>query len=156
MRKFDGKKILSTIAQIPKNTAFSFSMSMIVFLVLGSIFGKETMSIRMIIQLLALCVVAAILQMGAFTDIIIPKMSYVKRMCLFMFPFLTVIIAFAAVFGWFPMQSIGAWAIFLGIFALCFIVSLVIFEIHFKITGEKYTGLLNEYKKQKKNEEEDK
>ena len=92
---------------------------------------------------------SAVLQLFAFSDIVFEKMVYTKRMCVFMFPFLVVIIGFAKVFGWFPMENIGAWITFLTIFLLCFVISLVIFEIQFKITGDKYTGVLNEYKNRK-------
>lgn len=149
MKKFDGKKLLSAVSLIPKYTAFSFSMSMIVFMTIGLFLGVESMQLKMIIQLLALCIVSAVLQLFAFSDIVFEKMVYTKRMCVFMFPFLVVIIGFAKVFGWFPMENIGAWITFITIFLLCFVISLVIFEIQFKITGDKYTGVLNEYKNRK-------
>lgn len=149
MKKFDGKKLLSAVSLIPKYTAFSFSMSMIVFMTIGFFLGEESMQLKMIIQLLALCIVSAVLQLFAFSDIVFEKMVYTKRMCVFMFPLLVVIIGFAKVFGWFPMENIGAWITFLTLFSLCFVISLVIFEIQFKITGDKYTGVLNEYKNRK-------
>ena len=149
MKKFDVKKLLSAVSLIPKYTAFSFSMSMIVFMTIGFFLGEEAMQLKMIIQLLALCTVSAVLQLVAFSELFFEKMSYTKRMCVFMFPFLVVIIGFAMLFGWFPTENIGAWITFITIFLLCFVISLVIFEIHFKITGYKYTGVLNEYKKKR-------
>ena len=38
----------------------------------------------------------------------------------------------------------------LGIFMACFVLSTILFEIHFKITEEKYIGILNEYENKKK------
>ena len=61
-----------------------------------------------------------------------------------------IITAFAVKFEWFPIESIGAWGIFIGIFLICFIVSTILFEIYFRITGDKYTGILNEYKNKRK------
>lgn len=144
------KKVIKIIAQLPKYTAYSFAMSMFVFTVIGLIAGTEAMSINMIVQMFAVCFAAAVLQMLAFSEICIKKMHYLKRLAIFMFPFLAVITGFAIVFKWFPMQSIMAWLIFIGIFVFCFMVSTMLFEIHFKITGEKYTGILNEYKNNKK------
>lgn len=141
------KKIIS---QIPKYTAYSFSMSMVVFMVIGLITGVEGMPMSMLIQLLVVCIIAAILQMIAFSDICIKKLAYIKRLSIFMFPFLVVITAFAVKCGWFPVESMGAWVLFIGIFIICFVVSTILFEIHFRITGDKYTGLLNEYKNKKK------
>ena len=140
------KKVIEIISQIPKYTAYSFSMSMVVFMVISLIVGVESMSTSRLIQLLIICIVAAILQMIAFSDICIKKLAYTKRLVVFMFPFLVVITAFAVKFGWFPIESIGAW----GIFMICFIVSTILFEIHFRITGDKYTGILNEYKNKRK------
>lgn len=145
------KYIQEIISQIPKYTAYSFSMSMVVFIVIGLIVKIESLSISMMLQLLIVCIIAAILQMIAFSDICIKKLAYTKRLAIFMFPFLAVIIAFAMKYNWFPIESIGAWILFIGIFVTCFIVSAILFEIHFRITGDKYTGILNEYKNRKRN-----
>lgn len=144
------KDIIYTIYQIPKYTSYSFSMSMVVFIIVGIIVGLEQIPISMMIQLMIICIIASILQMIAFTDICIKKLIYTKRLAIFMFPFLTVIIAFAVKYNWFPIRNMGSWILFIGIFVTCFIVSTILFEIHFRITGDKYTGILNEYKKRKK------
>lgn len=144
------KKILSIISQIPKYASYSFSMSIIVFLAVSAAFGIEAISTGMLLQLLVLCVTASILQMAAFTNLIFKKLSYIKRLAVFMFPFLFVITGFAVGFQWFPIENIISWIIFLAIFIFCFIVSAVLFEIHFRITGDKYTGILNEYKNKNK------
>ena len=89
------KKVIEIISQIPKYTAYSFSMSMVVFMVISLIVGVESMSTSRLIQLLIICIVAAILQMIAFSDICIKKLAYTKRLVVFMFPFLVVITAFA-------------------------------------------------------------
>jgi len=141
------KKTLKILAQLPKYTAYSFAMSMFVFTAIALIAKTRAISVSLILQLFGVCLAGAVLQMLAFSEIVFKRMAYMKRLALFMFPFLGVITGFAAVFKWFPMQSLAAWLIFIGIFAACFIISTVLFEIHFKITGEKYTGILNEYKR---------
>ena len=144
------KKIIEIISQIPKYTAYSFSMSIVVFMAVGLFVKIESISISMLIQLLIVCIIAAILQMIAFSDICINKLEYTKRLAIFMFTFLIVITAFAVKFGWFPIENIGAWILFIGIFVMCFIISTILFEIHFRKTGDKYTGILNEYKNKRK------
>lgn len=99
------KKVKEIISQIPKYTAYSFSMSMVVFIIIGLIAGVESMAIGMLVQLLIVCIIAAILQMIAFSDICIKKLAYTKRLAIFMFPFLAVITAFAVKFGWFPNRK---------------------------------------------------
>lgn len=143
------KNFIKIISQIPKYTSYSFSMSMIVFLIVGFITRIQEISINRIIQLGVICIIASVLQMIAFSNILIRRLAYTKRLALFMFPFLAVITAFAIKYNWFPLENIISWIIFIGIFVTCFIVS-AIFEIHFKITGDKYTGVLNEYKNNKK------
>ena len=56
--------------------------------------------------------------------------------------------------GWFPTDQVGAWAMFIGIFFLIFLVMTVGFEIYFRITGRKYDGLIGQYRKQKEKEGE--
>lgn len=140
------KNLIKIIGQIPKYTSYSFSMSMVVFLIVGSITRIQEISINRIIQLGVICIIASVLQMIAFSNIVIKKLAYTKRLALFMFPFLAVITAFAIKYNWFPLENIISWIIFIGIFITCFMVSAILFEIHFKITGDKYTGVLNEYK----------
>lgn len=144
------KNFIKIISQIPKYTSYSFSMSMIVFLIVGFITRIQEISINRIIQLGVICIIASVLQMIAFSNILIRRLAYTKRLALFMFPFLAVITAFAIKYNWFPLENIISWIIFIGIFVTCFIVSAILFEIHFKITGDKYTGVLNEYKNNKK------
>ncbi len=144
------KKVIEIISQIPKHTAYSFSMSMVVFIVISLIVGMESISTNSLIQLLIICIVTAILQIIAFSNICIKNLAYTKRLAVFMFPFLVILTAIAVKFEWFPIESIGSWGLFIGIFLTYFIVSTVLFEIYFKITGDKYTGILNEYKNKKK------
>lgn len=143
-------KITKIVSQIPKYTAYSFSMSMVVFIIIGLIVGEEEIAINMLIQLMVVCIMAAILQMIAFSNVCIKKLAYTKRLSIFMFPFLVIITVFAVSCNWFPVENMGAWIIFIGIFVACFIISAILFEIHFKITGDKYTGILNEYKNRKR------
>ena len=74
------KNVKEIISQIPKYTAYSFSMSMVVYIVIGLIAGVESMSLSILIQLLIVCFIAAILQMIAFSDICMyrPFISFVK------------------------------------------------------------------------------
>lgn len=144
------KKVKEIVSQIPKYTAYSFSMSMVVFMAIGLVAGIKAIPVSRIVQLLFICVAAAVLQMIAFSDICIKKMAYTKRLAIFMFPFLIIITAFAVMGEWFPTENIGAWITFIGIFIACFAISTLLFEIHFRITGNKYTGILNEYKNKKK------
>ena len=90
MKKFDVKKLLSAVSRIPKYTAFSFSMSMIVFMTIGFFAGKEAMPLKMIIQLLAVCTVSAVLQLVAFSELFFEKSLYPVGLSTFPTEFSTV------------------------------------------------------------------
>ena len=143
-------KLKEIINQIPKATAYAFSMTMFTFVIIGLIVGAQSIPIGTIIQVLVISIISSTLQMIAFTEIFIRSLAYSKRLALFIFPFLAVITTFAIKYEWFPIGNIGAWITFIGIFLTCFIVTTILFEIHFKKTGNKYTGLLNEYKSKHK------
>ena len=143
-------KLKELINQIPKATSYAFSMMMFTFVIIGLIVGAESIPIGTIIQVLVISIISSTLQMIAFTEIFIKRLAYSKRLALFMFPFLAVLTTFAIKYEWFPIANIRSWIIFIGIFFTCFIVTTILFEIYFKKTGNKYTGILNEYKNKNK------
>lgn len=143
------KNIKKFISKISVYTAYTFSISIIVFIVIGLIIGIEGMTIGMLMQLLILCILSSMLQIIIFSDLCLKKLSYIKRLIIFMFLFLAIITAFAVRCEWFSVKSIEAWIMFMSIFIICFAVITIIFEVSFRATGNKYTGILNEYKKKK-------
>ena len=47
------------------------------------------------------------------------------------------------------MEQAGAWAMFIGMFFLTFIIMTIGFDIYFRVTGRKYDGMLGQYRKEK-------
>ena len=136
--------------ELPKQVAYTFTIMMIVFLSIGFVRGVEAISIYRIIQLLGIAILGGILQLIAFSDIFIKKVSDIKRLLIFIVPFGVITFIFAILFSWFSINSIKSWIIFFGIFLGCFILSYIISEIEHKIKGEEYTIKLIEYKNRKK------
>lgn len=136
--------------ELPKQIAYTFTIMMIFFLSIGFVRGIEEISIYRIIQLLGIAILGGILQLIAFSDIFINKVSDIKRLLIFIVPFGVITLIFAILFSWFPINSIKSWIIFFGIFLGCFILSYIIFEIEHKIKGKEYTIKLIEYKNRKK------
>lgn len=141
------KKLLSGII---KGTAYGFTAMMMVFAIISLFFGQGGISVYFILQIWFVAIVCAVLQGLFFTNIIIKKMHYTFRVILFSVPFLLFLVAVAYFCRWFPVENIISWAIFFASFIFCFVFMIVFFEIYFKITGKKYDGLLNEYKRKKK------
>lgn len=84
------------LKELPQQVASTFTMMMIVFLVIGIFNGVETMSIARIIQFIGIAIIGGALQLVAFSDIFIEKLSHVKRLLVFILPFGIVTFLFAA------------------------------------------------------------
>ena len=61
---------------------------------------------------------------------------------------------FAWTFRWFPLENAGAWASFMGIFFLSFLVLCLGFELYFRAAGKKYDALLGRWRAKGGDEEE--
>lgn len=106
-----------------------------------------------IFSLILVFLFMSFMQSIAFTEIWIKKLHYGLRMMIFAFPSLAFMSLAAWKFGWFPIEEIGKWIVFIGIFCICFVISSIIYEIYFRMTGKKYDGLLGEYHKRREAEE---
>lgn len=138
------------IKELPKQISYTFTIMITVFLTIALLKGVKEISIYRLIQLLVIAVLAGALQLIAFSDIFIKKMSDIKRVTIFIVPFGLITLLFVIIFNWFSINLIKSWVIFFGIFLGCFIISIMIFEIEHKIKGEEYTGKLIEYKNKEK------
>lgn len=127
-----------------------FTGTTIVYGVISVAFGREWVSVWMLLQFLVISAVGTLLQGIAFNeDWIIKKAKYTTRMFIFIVPFLAMLTLAAIVFNWFPKDDLVNWAVFLVIFLLIFVVMTVSFELVFKITGKRYDGLLGQYKEKR-------
>lgn len=135
--------------RLPHEVSQIFSIMMVVFLFTALINGAESFSIYRIAQLLAIAVLGGALILVAFSDIFLKKVSYVVRMCVFIVPFFFVTLIAAIAFSWFTAASVKTWLWFVGIFLICFAVSVVIYLITTKIKGKAYTEKLVEYQNKK-------
>ena len=132
--------------ELPKQVAYTFTTMITVFLAIALIRGIETMSIHRLLQLFIIAIIGGAMQLVAFSDIFISKMSDIKRLTIFIIPFVIITMIFAILFNWFDVNMIKSWIIFFSIFLGCFAISIILFEIEHRIKGEKYTSKLIEYK----------
>lgn len=135
--------------ELPKQVAYTFTAMITVFLTIGLIRGIEAISIHRLLQMFIIAIIGGAMQLVAFSEIFIKKMSDIKRLTIFTVPFVIVTMIFVILFNWFPINMIKSWIIFFSIFLGCFVISIILFEIEHRIKGEKYTSKLIEYKNKK-------
>ena len=86
------------------------------------------------------------LQIVAFTELVIKRLRYTLRLFVFAVPYLAVLSAIAAGFGWLPAAQPGTWALFFLIFLAVLLTMTLGFELYYRISGKKYDGLLGQYR----------
>ena len=143
------KRFLQVAAAMKEAAALCYSAAMCILLLLLFCFGQQTVSVRLLFSVLLAGFASGALQVAAFSDLLIKKLAYGKRMLVFVIPFFILLTAIAALFDWFPLAYAGAWALFAGIFLAIFLVLTAAFEWYYHLTGRKYNGLLGQYRQKK-------
>ena len=143
------KKLWKAVLAVKTAVCCCFCASVCVYMAVGFCLGWESLSIAMVFSLLLVCAAAGILQVLAFTELVIRRLSYGWRMVLFAVPFFALLTAIALGFHWFPPEMGGAWVTFSAIFLAIFVVVSLGFELWFRLSGKKYDGLLGQYRKKR-------
>lgn len=138
------KKLIQIIIPIKTAACYSFTVMML-FYALYAWFAGFGITPQITLSFLLISFVGGVLQCVAFSSLVIKKLSYALRLCVFVIPFFLCLLLCARFFTWVPMGVTGAWLVFFLIFAVIFIVMTVFFELYFRLTGRKYDGLLGEY-----------
>ncbi len=126
-----------------------YTGAMFFYLFFCWVYGTEEVPTAMLWALMLVSVVGSLLQAVCFSDWIIKKMRHTWRSVLFVSLFLPTLSVAAWKMEWFPTEKAGAWAMFIGMFFLIFIVMTIGFDIYFRITGRKYDGMIGRYRKEK-------
>ena len=130
-----------------------YTAAMFFYLFFSWLYGNQEVPTSMLWALLLVSIVGSLIQAVCFSDWIIKKMRYTWRSVLFVLLFLPTLALTAWKMEWFPTEKAGAWAMFIGMFFLTFIVMTIGFDIYFRITGRKYDGLIGRYRKEKEESE---
>ncbi len=134
------------IKNIPGQITSTFAIMVVCFTLISFSKGLETIPTARLAELLILAIIGGIWMEFAFGTCIIKKMSDVKRICLFIVPFAIVTFICAVIFQWITeLNAVGTYIKFIGIFFVCWLISIFIFEIEHTIRGKKYTERLREY-----------
>lgn len=149
------KKFLKGLVAWKMSACAIFTAAVFLYLVFCLIYDTREVSTAMLWGLFWVSAAGSLFQAVCFSNWLIKKLRYTWRSLLFVLLFLPVLALAAWKTGWFPTDQVGAWAMFIGIFFLIFLVMTVGFEIYFRITGRKYDGLIGQYRKQKEQDEEE-
>lgn len=150
------KRFLKGVVECLSHACPVFTVAVSFYALISWLYGEREIGIGILLQLLAISLIDAVIQGIAFSEEwLIRRMSYTKRMMLFVALFLPVLAAFGWAFEWFPTDSLMSWGIFLLIFLAIFVVMLAGFEILFHVTGKKYAGMLGQYRKKHGQDGED-
>ena len=143
------KKFLKGVVEWKTSACMIFTAAVFIYLFFCLIYGTREVPASMLWGLFWVSAAGSLIQAVCFSDWIIKKMRYTWRSILFVALFLPLLSLAAWRLDWFPTQRAGAWAVFIGVFFLIFIVMTVGFEIFFRLTGRKYDGLIGQYRKER-------
>ena len=147
------KKFLKGVVEWKLSACAIFTAATFFYLLVSWFYGAEQVSADALWGLFWASVAGSLCQAVCFSDWVIKKLRYTWRSLLFVALFLPALSLIAWRTGWFPADQAGAWAMFIGIFFLIFLVMAVGFDIYFQFTGRKYDGLIGQYRKKKEEDE---
>lgn len=133
---------------IPGQIAVTYTIMMVCFTIISWLKGIDTIPTARLAELFLLSVAGGIWMEVSFGTYVIRKMADAKRVCIFTVPFAIVTFLFAVIFQWITeWKEISTYLKFAGIFLVCGVISIALFEIEHIIRGKKYTEKLREYQK---------
>lgn len=140
------KKFIEVTASVKSLGAIFFAGLIIVYTVFGGFFGLREISFPLVWQALFIALIASMLHFLAFTDAVLKKAGYLHRCILFSIPLFIALSGFAYFGKWFPANNVINWFIFAALYLFFFGAVLIAFSLYFRITGRRYTEMLNIYK----------
>lgn len=146
------KRFLSFVVEWKTSAALSYASSSCVVMAAFWLMGMESIAIPMLFQLLLLSGAASLLSWALFTPALFKSMRYTGRLALFLALFFLIVASFAVLCDWLPEQRSEHWLTFGAIYLAVSAIMTLGYEIYFRISGNRYDGLLNEYRKRQKRE----
>ena len=132
------KRFFEVVVAVKERAAMN-TAAMCIYIFFLWVFKQEGASLPMLFSLLVVGVMSGLMQVVAFSDLLIKKLAYGWRMVLFFVVFGGILTAFAVGFGWFPTDRAEAWVSFAAIAAGI--------EIYYRASGRKWDDRLDWYRK---------
>lgn len=143
------KKFFDVVIAVKERAALNYTAAMCFYMFFLWVFKQEGASLPMLFSLLLMGAAAGLMQVVAFSDLLIKKLAYGWRMVLFFVVFGAILTASAVGFGWFPTDKAGAWVSFAVIFVLIFAAIAAGIEIYYRASGRKWDDRLDWYRRHK-------
>lgn len=146
------KKLFEVVVNLKERTALIYTGGMCFYLFFLWVFQQDSAPLPVLFSLLPVSIAAGVMQVVAFSSLVIKKLSYGWRMLVFLIPFGAVLIAVAVACGWFPVDQAEAWALF-GLFFV--VISAAItggIELYYRLSGRKWDDRLDWYRRKKSGE----
>ena len=141
------KKFFDVVIAVKERAALNYTAAMCIYLFFLWAFQQEGASLSALFSLLLVGVMSGLVQVVAFSGLLIKKLAYGWRMVLFFVVFGAILTVFAVGFGWFPTGSVGAWVSFAVIFVLIFVAIAGGIEIYYRASGRKLDDRLDWYRR---------
>lgn len=126
----------------------TYAIMILVFFLVSFCKGVENIPLMRLAQLAMVAVLGGILMELYFGNYVIKQMADITRCTLFTISFAAITFVCAVCFQWVThLDSMGTYASFIGIFAVCWIVAVIMGEVEHYFRGRKYTQKLKEYQK---------
>ena len=138
------KRFASYVLQAKTNACYVFTAIMFFYALGDLIWPGTALSGLLILEVMILAFICGTLQVLVFSQLIFKRMGYARRTLLLGVLLFIPVTAFGLLFRWFPVDQAVGWLGFLAIFLLVFAGLTLGFEIIFRITGRRYTSLLEE------------
>lgn len=146
------KNFLKGLVEWKLSACAVFTAAMFIYLFFCLFYGVREVPTAMLWGLFWVSAASSLFQALCFSDWVIKKMRYTRRSLLFAALFLPTLSFAAWRLEWFPADQAGAWALFVGVFFLIFLVMTLGFDVYFQFTGRKYDGLIGQYRREKEEE----
>ena len=129
------KQFLKGVMEWKASVCYLYTGAMFLYLFFSTVFHNDEISLTMLWTLFLVSVLATLIQGVCFSNWIFKKLRYTWRSLLFIALFLPTLTLMAWQADWFPMDQAGAWAGFIGMFFLTFIVMTIGFRKGFSHTS---------------------
>ena len=144
------KKFFDVVVAVKERAALNYTAAMCFYIFFLWVFKQEAAPLSLLFSLLVVGAAAGVMQVVAFSDLLIKKLAYSWRMMTFFIVFGAILTGIAVGFGWFPAENAGAWVIFGVTFVLIFAAISAGIEIYYRASGRRWDDRLDWYRKNRR------
>lgn len=138
--------------EIKKLCCLFFAGEVIMYALIGSFMGIDSLSFSLIWQMAAISILLTGLQYLIYTFNFMNNINTGIKVIIHYVLLIIIGYGFAKIFNWFDLNNLNNIIISLGIFTICFIITTGSIGIYTKLTGERFNEKLKVYKELKKSE----